>query len=163
MSINRCIGKNKEIPWNIPDDMKHFKKITTENVVVVGRKTHEIILKKLGRPLSNRKTLILTKDPNYVAPYRDCEVIYSNHIKKVLDLAKCRKVFVIGGGEIYKIFLPYANTLIVTLVNIDVPDGDTFFPEIGNEWKIDDCENFPVDANRKIDFSINTFKRRPHR
>lgn len=129
ISDNRAIGKDNRLLWHLPEDLKRFKKITTNNVVVMGRKTHESI----GRSLPNRINVILTKDTKWYKPLGDgCVVCYS--IEEVLERFKHRDIFVIGGGQIYKEFLPYTDIIELTLIDKEY-EGDTFFPILGDEWK----------------------------
>jgi dihydrofolate reductase len=128
ISIICAIGKNKEIGfqnkllWDIPDDMQHFKDITTDHTVVMGQKTFESI----GKPLPNRHNIVVTLDKNYKNP--DCEVRYS--LEEVLEEAKNspEEIFIIGGGQIYKQSIPYADKLYLTIVD-DSPEADTYFPD----------------------------------
>jgi len=120
---NRAIGKNNQLLWHLPEDLRHFKKITTGNIVVMGRKTYESI----GRPLPNRTNIIVTNDKKYKA--EGCIIKHS--LDEVLNEAKTYKdkeVFVIGGGQIYEQALPHAKKLYLTIVD-DEPEADTFFPD----------------------------------
>ncbi|MBI4118081.1 MAG: dihydrofolate reductase [Parcubacteria group bacterium] len=134
---NRCIGNKGEIPWHLPDDMAHFKWLTTrqpESTVVQGRKTYESIVEKLGKPLPKRKNIVLAREANFAAP--GCIVAHSIEELETLLENEAGEVFVIGGGEIYKLLLPYATRIYYTLVNAE-PEGDAFFPELDpSEWNI---------------------------
>jgi len=117
------IGINGEMPWNIPSDLKMFKKITSGHTVVMGRKTFESI----GRPLSNRDNIVLTSKPENVC----AEITAVRNVNAVLyanDMFDTIK-FIIGGGEIYKQFLPHADAMIINHVYGEFPLADTFFPE----------------------------------
>jgi len=135
ISIICAIGKNNEIGfqnkllWDIPDDMKHFKDITTGHTVVMGQKTFESI----GKPLPKRHNIIVTLDKNYKNP--DCEVCYS--LENVLREGKNKpeEIFIIGGGQIYRQSLPYADKLYLTIVD-DSPEADTYFPDYSEFKKI---------------------------
>lgn len=119
---NREIGRKNKLLWNLPKDMARFKKITSGHPVIMGQKTFESI----GRPLSDRKNIVVTLDKNFKA--KDCEVRYS--LEDVLQEAKKspKEFFIIGGGQIYKQSLPWADKLYLTLVN-DAPEADTYFPD----------------------------------
>ncbi len=120
---NNAIGYKNKLLWDIPDDMEHFKKITTGHTVVVGEKTFQSI----GSPLPNRENIIITLDKNYKA--NGCKIVHS--VEDILEMAKQKKdeeIFIIGGGQIYSLFLPYANKLYLTIVD-DKPKADTFFPD----------------------------------
>jgi dihydrofolate reductase len=130
LSRNRCIGKNGTIPWRIPEDMAHFKALTTGNVVVMGRKTWESLPERF-RPLPERTNIVLTRQTDYPLP--DGVERYVS-LTDALEAHPYELLFVIGGGEVYKEALPLADRLELTHVDQDV-DGDAFFPEIGEVWK----------------------------
>src|SRR6188472_2703937 len=109
MAENRVIGKNNQLPWHLPADLKHFKTITTGHPILMGRKTHESI----GKPLPNRQNIILTRDSNYVAA--GCTVVTS--VKAALQKAESPEVFIIGGAEIYRQLLPQVQRLYLTIVH----------------------------------------------
>jgi len=120
---NKAIGKNNKLLWDIPDDLKHFKKITSGHPVLMGQKTFESI----GKPLPNRLNIIMTRDKNFQP--KNCLVVYSleEAIEKANE-ADNQEIFFIGGGEIYRQALPYADKLYLTIVE-DSPEADTFFPD----------------------------------
>lgn len=128
ISIIVVVGKNREIGcdnrllWDLPEDMKRFKDVTTGHTVLMGDKTFESI----GRALPNRKNIVLSLDEDYVAP--GCEVSHSLDDVLKEEKAKKEEVFVIGGGTVYKLALPYADKLYVTVVD-DTPKADTYFPD----------------------------------
>jgi dihydrofolate reductase len=122
MSSNRVIGRDGQIPWHLPDDLKRFKQLTTGHPIIMGRKTYQSI----GRPLPNRTNIVLTRDDAFDA--EGCVVVHD------LDaaLAHAREVeddiaFIIGGGHIYEAALPLADVLDITHIDAHV-EGDTFFP-----------------------------------
>lgn len=128
-SKNNVIGNKGKLPWNISEDLKRFKELTTDNVVIMGRKTYESLPKK-SKPLPNRINIIISRDENYTVP--NCLVF--NDIKTAIRKAGTNKeVFIIGGGEIYKEGLNYADKLYITEVENDVV-GDTYFPELSENW-----------------------------
>lgn len=121
MSQNGTIGKNNKMPWHISEDLKRFKAITTGHAVVMGRKTFE----SLGKPLPNRRNIVLTHDPHFSAD--GVETIHA--IEELHNLCPQNdEIFIIGGAEVYKQFLPKADKLYLTLIKKDV-EGDAFFPE----------------------------------
>jgi dihydrofolate reductase len=125
MDANGLIGSNNKLPWHLPQDLRYFKKVTEEKTVVMGRKTYESI----GKPLPNRENVILTRDKNYMVD--GCSVIFDkdelNHDGK--------DVFVIGGSEIFSLFLNDAQKLYITHID-DVFSGDCYFPNIDfNSWQ----------------------------
>lgn len=153
MSLNRVIGKDNELPWHIPEDMKFFRTMTRGSTVIMGRKTFESI----GRTLPNRFNIIISKTLKEL----DCSVkdaIIVNSLEAALCACKpTDKIMVIGGGEIYRQALPYASTVHLTIVDLEI-DGDTYFPELDTqEWKNTKCE---VVDSREPSFSFTTFERR---
>lgn len=126
VSRNGQIGIDNQLPWHIKEDLQHFKAITSGSTIVMGRKTFESI----GRPLPNRKNVVLTRDTSFKR--EGIHVIHS--VDDVLQLSVQEdNLFIIGGGEIYTLLLPYADKLYITLVDIDI-DGDTDFPNYTNEF-----------------------------
>lgn len=128
VSRNMCIGKDGKIPWNIPEDMKFFRKTTHNSIIIMGRKTADSI----GRNLPNRRNFVITRQdfysyPNFDPPNRIC-----NSVEDAINMAKeCWNptiggIFVIGGAEIYKQAMPYTDKILMTMVDMDV-DGDTFY------------------------------------
>ena len=117
----RAIGKDGKIPWYIPDDLQFFKTITTGKTVVMGRKTFE----NIGKPLPNRTNIVLTSNPERMHP----DIIQISKPEFVMDYAKDKEVFIIGGGEIYSQFINLCNLLYVTEIDEEI-GGDTFFPPI---------------------------------
>jgi dihydrofolate reductase len=128
MSKNRIIGNNGGIPWKIPNDTEFFRKITKLCPVVMGRKTFESI----GRVLPDRKNIILTRNKFYL---RDGCLIYDDIQKVITDFGK-ENLMIIGGEEIYRQFLPFADKICLTYIDENF-EGDTFFPEFDlNKWKL---------------------------
>lgn len=130
MDRNHVIGSNNQMPWHLPNDLRFFKETTTGNTIVMGRKTFESI----GRVLPNRKHIVITKSttdfPNEVEVVHDIETIV-----KLSEDNNEEELFVIGGGNIFKQLLPYADKLYVTLIN-ETFEGDVFFPVISmEEWE----------------------------
>ena len=132
ISKNNVIGCNNSIPWHLKEDLNIFSRITKHHTVVVGRKTQESIVKKLGQPLPDRKTIVLTRQTDYIAP--GCKTAHS--LKEALErVTKDTQVFIIGGSEIYKLALPYATRMYLTKVSVECY-GDAFFPHYETkEWQ----------------------------
>jgi dihydrofolate reductase len=151
ISKNNCIGKNNKLLWNIPDDMKHFVKITKNKTVLMGRKTWESIPAKF-RPLPNRTNIIITRNTEYKTQVPKDVRVYTS-IKEALNNHPDKEVIVIGGGQIYKQTIDMADKLYITHVNMNV-DGDAFFPEINlNKWQEierEDHEKFSFVNYKKI-------------
>lgn len=149
ISRNRVIGNNNQLIWSLPADLKRFKQITTGNTVVMGRKTYESI----GKPLPNRRNIIITRDNEYKAD--GCEIV--NSLEEALMLCN-NDCFIIGGGEIYKQSMDLADKIYLTIVNEDF-EGDTFFPEIGNEWVKVGREDYEPDEKNKYKYSFIEYEK----
>jgi len=127
MSENRVIGRDGKLPWYIPEDLQHFKKLTEGGAVIMGRKTYESI----GKPLPNRLNIVITREKDKTI--NGCITV--NSIKDAISKANSeKKIFIIGGGEIYKKSLKFASTVYLTKVHQDI-EGDTYFPELNDKWK----------------------------
>lgn len=127
MSQNYQIGLNNQMPWHLPEDLTYFKETTMHHTVLMGRKTYESI----GHPLPNRRNIVLTHNQDFSS--EGIEVIHT--FEEALALCNTlSEVFIIGGGEIYKAFIPYADRLYLTLID-QVITGDTSFPEFQHNFK----------------------------
>lgn len=156
MAKNRVIGKSNDLPWYLPADLKHFKEVTTGHSVVMGRKTFDSIVQRLGKPLPNRQNIVITRDENYQSP----GVYVAHTIEEALQKAKDKNVFVIGGEQIFALALPLADRLIITEVNADI-DGDTYFPEFNTaEFSEVAREDHQKDAKNSYDYSFVTLQRK---
>ncbi|UCG89424.1 MAG: dihydrofolate reductase [Gemmatimonadota bacterium] len=149
---NRIIGAGSALPWHLPADMRHFKELTTGHTVIMGRKTFET----LNKPLPRRRNVIITRDRDY----HPGGVSVAHTLSEALSLAAGeREVFVAGGGEIYRLALPHANRLYLTVVHADF-EGDTLFPEIDwTEWTLLEEERHEADENHAFSFSFKCFQR----
>ena len=121
---NNELGKGNDLVFKLPADMKHFKDITTGHIVIMGRKTYESI----GKPLPNRKNIVVTRDKKYAS--HGVNVIYSleGAIKQLKNIDQ--EIFIIGGGEIYKEAMKFADKIYLTEINATDKNADVFFPEI---------------------------------
>lgn len=150
---NNALGKNNQLIWHLPADLKRFKKTTLNHAVIMGRKTYE----SLGKPLPNRTNILITRDKNYKA--EGCLVV--NSVKEALKAAAevDENPFILGGAEIYKQAMPFTDKLDITFVHHQF-EADVFFPEIDKTiWKETSRENFKADENNKYDYSFVTFER----
>ena len=133
MAKNRVIGRDNGIPWHIPSELQRFKAMTMGHTLVMGRKTFESI----GRPLPGRKTIIVTRNPEYRAA--GCSVAPS----LAAAIALCPEtetIFIAGGGEIYREALPLADAIYLTVLDREV-EGDTLFPEVApNQFRATSTE-----------------------
>lgn len=127
---NRAIGRDGDIPWmgQLPIDMRHFRDTTRGHTVIMGRKTFES-LPEASRPLPGRHNIVLTLSRRAIAG-----VSLAHSINEALDIAG-KDGFVIGGGTVYEQALPYVDRVIATEIDTEIPDTDTFFPELAaSEW-----------------------------
>jgi len=158
VSENGVIGKDNDLIWHLPNDMRFFKKTTMGHHVIMGRKNFESIPHKY-RPLPNRTNVVITKQEDYKA--EGCVVV--NSIEAALEVAKQNgdsEPFIIGGGQIYKIALK--NNLVdrVYLTKIHHAfDGDTFFPELNSDWEeVNKVEN-KADEKHGYDYDFITYEK----
>ena len=149
---NNAIGKNNQLLWYLPADLKHFKNITTGHTVIMGRKTYESV----GKPLPNRRNIIITRQDITI---EGCEVVKS--IEDALALcADEDEVFIVGGAEIYRQSMHLTNRIYLTVVHQKF-DADSFFPEIHyDEWLETEQEDHEPDEKNKLPYSFITLERR---
>lgn len=121
MTAKRVIGKGNDLPWHLPEDLKLFKQTTSGHPIVMGRKTFDSI----GRPLPKRQNIVITRDESWST--EGVEVIYAPEDMDRLELMDS-EVYIIGGAQIYEVFLPHLDELLVSQVYEDY-EGDTYFPE----------------------------------
>ena len=130
MASNRVIGNRGALPWHLPEDLKHFKDLTSGSPVIMGRKTFESILAVLGKPLPKRRNIVVTRSAQYASP--GCEVATS--VVEAIRLADAKTAFVIGGAEIYAQALPLADSMHLTEIDA-LFEGDAWFPAFDrSEW-----------------------------
>ncbi len=152
---NNAIGMNNQLLWHISNDLKRFKKITAGHTVIMGKKTLESLP---SGPLPKRRNIILSDKPNDVI--EGCETV--NSIQDAIDLVKNEnEVFIIGGGSVYRQFLPLADKLYLTIVEKDF-EADTFFPEIPfTEWETIEKEIVNNDSQNNFVYRFETYIRKP--
>ena len=152
VSENNVLGKNNKLIWHISDDLKRFKKFTLGHSVIMGRKTFE----SMPKALPNRKNIVLTKNKNFIAK----GALIANTLEESLKLSgKDLKPFIIGGGEIYTLFLPIADKIELTRVH-ETFEGDAFFPEIDlNKWELFWKEKHFSSSDKIYDYSYLTYKK----
>lgn len=152
MAGNNAIGKDNQLLWHISEDLQFFKKLTLGGTVIMGRKTYESI----GRPLPKRRNIVITRTEGYLAD--GAEIVHS--LEEALSIAESdEKVFIIGGGEIYRQAISFADMLYITKVDRTY-DADTFFPDIKySQWKEVDRVDFERGATYEYPFSFFTYKK----
>ncbi|MCE7793047.1 type 3 dihydrofolate reductase [Salipaludibacillus sp. CUR1] len=152
-SEGRVIGKDGDMPWHLPADLRHFKKVTSGHPILMGRKTFESI----GKPLPNRRNIVLTRDKTFSA----------EGVEAIHDLADIRSLmaeeeefFVIGGATIYEKLISKADRLYITHIHASF-EGDTFFPEInGDEWETVSSEKGTVDQKNPHPHTFLVYERK---
>lgn len=150
---NYAIGRNNELLWHIPADLKRFKKITTGHQVIMGRLTY---LSLPLRPLPNRRNIVITNVPGEY--FEGCVTVRS--IEEALALCnETEESFIIGGGSVYSQFLPFCNKLYLTVVDKDF-EADTFFPHIDLiQWKLIEKEDHFSDDSTGFNYSFLIFEK----
>ena len=155
LAKKQVIGKNNLMPWHMPADLAHFKRVTLGKPVLMGRKTFESI----GRPLPGRRNLVISRNPDYQA--EGIEVVGS--VEAALALlagSSVEELMVIGGGHLYAEMLPSADRLYLTQIDLAV-EGDTRFPAFDDgQWQRVDCESHPADEKNPHPYSFETWQRR---
>ncbi|MCA9367365.1 dihydrofolate reductase [Candidatus Kaiserbacteria bacterium] len=154
MNLGRYIGKDNQLLWRLPTDLKRFKALTTGGAVVMGRKTYESI----GKPLPNRMNIVVSRNMSLFSPY--CEVVPSIESAVAFARASGRPIFVIGGGEIYRHALPLATHAHVTVVFDGGIVGDVTFPSLPqSEWWRENHEVGVKTTHDEYPFEFMTYKR----
>lgn len=150
---NNALGKDNQLLWRLPEDLKRFKSLTENHPVVMGRKTYESI----GKPLPNRTNIVVSRRENWFEE----DILIVSKLKEALKFAKKidEDVFIIGGGEIYKQTMELADRLEITFVDEDF-EADTFFPNIDLKiWQKTDEEFHEKDEKNKYNFYFQTYER----
>lgn len=151
---NYAIGKNNQLLWHMPADLKFFKQTTSGHTVIMGRKTFDSV----GKPLPNRRNIVITRAQNL--SIAGAEV--ANSLQEAIDLCRpeAKPVFIIGGAEIYKQALPITQKLYLTTIHQQF-EADTFFPEINRQdWKIKQIENHPADEKNPYPYTFEVLERK---
>jgi dihydrofolate reductase len=156
---NRVIGRDNDLPWHLPKDLKHFMRTTVGHPVIMGRRTFE----SMNAPLPRRTNIVVTRNPDY----RPEGALVAADLDAALELARgeCETtgkdtIFIAGGAEIYRRGLEMATHLYVTDIHAEF-EGDTFFPEVDwSRWRCVNREDFSVDAEHAWPFSISLWERR---
>ncbi|MCW9699684.1 type 3 dihydrofolate reductase [Avibacterium sp. 20-129] len=143
MTKNNVIGKNNQMPWHLPADLAWFRQNTQGKPVIMGRKTFESI----GRPLPKRTNIVLSR-----SPFEYDGVIWKSDFTSAMDFVnEFPEIMLIGGGELFKQYLPHADKLYLTEIQAEI-DGDTFFPQINwADWQIEFEQYRPADENNSYD------------
>ena len=156
LSQNRVIGREGELPWHLPDELRTLKRLTMGHCLLMGRKTYESI----GRPLPGRTSIVISRNPDY-GPHPEVVVVPS--LEAALAAARSRgesEAFVFGGEAIYALALPLAERLYLTRVHAPL-EGDAFFPEIDEgDWIVAEEEKHPADERHAYAFTFQVLDRK---
>jgi dihydrofolate reductase (trimethoprim resistance protein) len=148
ISKNNVIGNNGIMPWKIKGEQKRFKELTTGKTIIVGRKSFQ----EIGKPLPNRKTIIISTTENIVAD--NCTTVKS--LLEAFNLAKDEEeIFIAGGGQVYKEALPYADKIYITIID-KIVEGNVYFPEINKE---DFIKTYEERIDGEIPYTYYTYER----
>ncbi|MEP7169439.1 MAG: dihydrofolate reductase [Bacteroidota bacterium] len=149
---NRVIGKNNQLIWHLPADLKRFKQLTMGHAMIMGRKTFESI----GRALPGRTTIIVTRQKDFKK--ENC--LIANSLESAIELCKNdSEIFIIGGAQIFEKAIPLTNKIYLTQIHMTF-DGDVFFPELEKEkWKITFQENHKTDEKNLYDYSFINYEK----
>lgn len=153
MDRKRVIGQQNQLPWNLPEDLKHFKEVTMGHPIIMGRKTFQSI----GRPLPGRENVVLTRDDTFQAE----GITIVNSLTEALDRYKDQDPFVIGGADVFQRSIPLSHTIYLTLIDQEF-EGDAYFPELDLEHEfevVEESERF-VSDKEGIPYRFVTLKRR---
>ncbi len=150
---NNALGKNNELVWHLPNDFKRFKSLTTGHHIIMGRKTFE----SFPKPLPNRTHIVITRQKDYKP--EGCIVV--NSLEKAIAICpKEEDSFIIGGGEIYNLAIPFSDKIELTRVHHNF-EADAFFPEINpDEWEMTQAEFQPKDEKHLFDYTYQTYVRK---
>ncbi len=150
---NAAIGRGNRLPWQLPDDLKRFRQLTLGRTVLMGRHTAH----SLGRALPQRRNLVLTRSGN--VPFDGMEPVAT--LDEAIALAGDAGLRVIGGGQLYALALPFAETLRLTHVETQVEGADAFFPAFdAGDWEILSAQDHPADARHAFAFRFADYRRR---
>lgn len=154
---NNVIGKDNQLIWKLSSDLKRFKNLTSGHYILMGRKTFE----SLGKPLPNRTHMIITRNPDFQAPEGHYSFLNLEEAFIFCNKLDIEKLFIIGGGEIYKQALPFCDQLEITEVKSS-PEGDVFFPSLDPKiWKETERQDFEADERNEFDYSFVTYEKIP--
>lgn len=153
---NNAIGKNNQLLWHLPNDLKFFKNTTWGMPVIMGRKTFESV----NKPLPGRFNIVITRKTDWKADGVIVTADLNDAIAKAAETS-CKEAFVIGGGEIYKQAMDIANNIYITRVHAVIEDADTFFPAIDeSKWMLVDNEDFESDLKHRYAYSFQKWVKR---
>ncbi|MCR8644942.1 dihydrofolate reductase [Paenibacillus sp. N1-5-1-14] len=152
MDRNRAIGHNNQLPWHLPADLKFFKKTTLGHTILMGRKTYESI----GKPLPGRTNVVMTQNRDYMV--EGCEIVHTVEEVKT-RYANVDELFMIGGAELFKLFMDDADKLYITRIDHEF-EADTYFPELdASKWRKVSSEQGVKDEKNPYDYFFEVYER----
>ena len=152
MGRNRVIGRDNQLVWHQPADLRHFKETTIGKPVIMGRKTFESV----GKSLPGRTTVVVTRRDDFVAP--GC--LLAGSLEQALEMVSSEpEILIAGGGEIYRQAIPVCDRMYITIIEHEF-DGDTFFPEFDQgEWVIEEERRHEADEKNRYSMLFRTYRR----
>ncbi|ACO47337.1 dihydrofolate reductase [Deinococcus deserti] len=152
MTENRVIGKDGGMPWHLPADLAHFRRLSVGKPNIMGRKVYD----SLGQALPGRTNIVLTRNRGFQAP--GCQVVHTP--QEALDAAgDAPEIAILGGEEIYRLYLEQLTRVEMTLIHTSL-EGDTFFPELSGQWEVTAERERPADEKNRYDLTFRTLIRR---
>ncbi|MBK7763735.1 MAG: dihydrofolate reductase [Bacteroidetes bacterium] len=156
VSKNQVIGVNNQLPWHLPADLKYFKNLTLHHPILMGRKTFDSI----GRALPKRENIVITRNANF----SNEGVMVKNSIDDAIEYCKENnydEVFIIGGDTIYKQCLSIATKIYLTKVDIEIPNGNAFFPKLNDiEWELISSVDGELDEKNVLNHTFEVYQKR---
>jgi len=153
---NYEIGQDGTMPWHLPEDLKHFKEVTSGATILMGRRTFQ----SLPGVLPKRHHIIITADPSFTKDHKRVRISHDLETELRAAQKSDEEIFVIGGGQIYKQALPFADRLYLTFVHASYPNADTYFPEIDwSQWEEIERSEMMTEEETKTPFEFVNFRR----
>jgi dihydrofolate reductase len=149
---NGVIGRDNALPWHLPEDLKRFKRLTMGKPIVMGRKTYESI----GKPLPGRHNIVVTRDANY---RREGITVVHDVDAAVAAASDASEIMVIGGADLFRLFLPHAGRVHVTRVHAQI-DGDVMWPPLDATWGVVGSEPFAADQRHACPMTFEVWEKR---
>lgn len=153
---NYEIGQDGTMPWHLPEDLKHFKEVTSGATILMGRRTFQ----SLPGVLPKRQHIIITADPSFTKDHKRVRISHDLETELRAAQKSDEEIFIIGGGQIYKQALPFADRLYLTFVHASYPNADTYFPEIDwLQWEETERSEMMTEEETKTPFEFVNFRR----
>ena len=154
MADSGVIGRDNTLPWHLPEDLKRFKRLTMGKPIVMGRKTFESI----GKPLPGRQNIVVTRDANY---RREGVTVVHGVEEALRAAAGAAEIMVIGGADLFRLFLPYASRIHLTRVHADVA-GDVLWSALDDTWGVVESEPHAADERHAHPMTFEVWEKRPN-